>query len=99
MNPIFTTTSAQVRDILGDHPFNTSLMDKIEKQLQSLLAEKKEALVMAWLAETGHKPSEAVICVQHTHAEMRIWVESKADCSKMDRVPRFQEQRMGGWEW
>lgn len=46
----------------------------------------KEALMTAWLAETGLLPSESALCVEHNGDKMRIWVE---------RLPNKEEDNNG----
>ncbi len=40
-----------------------------------MIDEHKEALVAAWVAETGLLPSESCMCVEHNGITQRIWIE------------------------
>lgn len=74
-SPIFDITRAKLKEELK---FPGTLdMAAIEQKAAQIVAEVSDDLLMAWLAETGHKPSESVICHQFRDGHMRVWVETK----------------------
>lgn len=64
---------------LPDLPANLSNEDQVNLRLREI-EENKEAIIAAWIAETGLKPSDAVFCHQNMPDGMvKWWVESKAE--------------------
>lgn len=69
---------------------------EIEQRLVAMISERKDALVSAWVAETGLKPSESVICSGWKDGVMRTWVETKADNDKRAHVaPLYTKEQYG----
>ena len=52
-------------------------------ELYARVMKNREALVEAWLAETGVLPSEAVICEQRCPGGVRVWVGRKGESSSV----------------
>lgn len=94
----FDITRAQIREELK---FDNRSVNEIMEAVAGHIARKKDDLVMAWVAETGIKPSEAVICSgfmpDGTH---RIFVESKTENDKRAHVgvEPFNKIYMAGME-
>lgn len=65
---------------------------EIEKQITEAILARQEALVMAWVAETGHKPSDSVICHGIRDGVSRIWVETKDENDKRARAVFGEEE-------
>lgn len=89
-SPIF----AQVNDHLREElKFNDSGIKDMERRMIDIVLAHKEALIAAWVAETGLKPSESVICSGVTNDGMwRIFVESKEENEKRAKVVLFKDE-------
>lgn len=95
-DPIFKICSEKLRQgiqelkVTDDGIFNIAI-----EQAHRILADHKEALVMAWLAETGLKPSESEIVTQITDdGKWHCWVQEKRERIKS---PEFVKERPSGW--
>lgn len=61
----------------------TSFAQHINRQVSEMMKfidQNREALIQAWLAETGLKPTESVLCQQTTYGRdgdvvLKCWVE------------------------
>lgn len=62
--------------------------------LLTLIQKNRESIIASWLAETGLKPSEAVLCMQNClDGTLRLWVETKEKHER--RMARFQIDPLG----
>lgn len=93
-NPIFQETTERLRIVLDEGLRFKSPMADIEKEMTRHILSTREALVMAWVAETGVKPSEAVICHGIRDGHSRMWVESKDENDKRSKAPGFGEEHL-----
>lgn len=83
MNPIFHITRESLKAIRDESRDLNDSMQEMERKLTRYVLEHKEALLTAWVAETGLLPSESVIVIDHSG---RIFVESKTKNDKRVRV-------------
>lgn len=79
-NPIFAEISSKLREELE---FRDNGLQEIERRMVDIIAQNKDALVTAWVAETGNLPSESVICHGFRDGHARIWVETKDENDRM----------------
>lgn len=79
-SPVFQITQDQLKDCMKLNA--GSPVSEIERKAAKIIAEHQEALVAAWVAETGRKPSESVICHGYRDGHMRVWVETKDENDK-----------------
>ena len=52
-------------------------IDKNSRVLLDIAMHNQEALLMAWVAETGCMPSESEVVIQHTVDGSRVWVRKR----------------------
>ena len=57
-SPIFSFTRNQMKEAMK---FDYSGIRALENEMVRIIAENKDALVSAWVAETGNLPSDSVI--------------------------------------
>lgn len=57
------------------------LKDVVADRLK-FIAQHRESLVSAWVAETGYLPSESVLCIQNLPNSVRVWVEKKGEADE-----------------
>lgn len=85
-SPIFKDVSQQIfKECLCD-PLVMSMTEKANQQVAHIIKENSEALVSAWLAETGHMPKDSVICSQFIGSKHCIWVETREENDKRERA-------------
>ena len=76
--------------------FDYSGIRALENEMVRIIAENKDALVSAWVAETGNLPSDSVICSGWKDGVMRTWVETKAENDKRAHVaPLYTKEQYG----
>lgn len=95
-SPVFSEIRAKMMFVKEELEKSGSLQDHMknfERTAAQICAENKEALVSAWVAETGLLPSQSVICSGFTpDGQWRCFVESKEENDKRARVPVFREE-------
>lgn len=74
-SPIFRHVSNALRKDLRWEP--SGEYEDVAKLAQKIVVEHKEALLTAWMAETGLMPSESVLVVRNDGAAIRIFIEKK----------------------
>ena len=82
MNPLFRATTEQLKMLRDRMEEGQRTLAELEKAFTRHVLEHREALVASWVAETGLKPSESVICHGYRDGHMRLWIESKDENDK-----------------
>jgi len=75
IDPIFEKVRQKCVELFGDK----SDYKEAERKLHQCVMENKNALVTAWVAETGRLPSESCIYTQWIDGQFRMWVDKKPD--------------------
>lgn len=92
-SPIFSDIRAKMLQAKDEISFpGTDAMKQLEQKAAEIVSEHKDALVAAWMAETGLKPSESVICSGFRGNHWRCWVESKDDFDRRAVAGLFFEE-------
>lgn len=95
-SPIFSEVHNEMMRVkaeLGKTPNIQDYISDLEKGAAKVCLENQQALLSAWVAETGLLPSQSVICSGFTaDGQWRCFVEAKEENDKRARVPMFREE-------
>jgi hypothetical protein len=70
-----------------------SLFGKLVDQRLKFIAEHREKLMEAWVAETGFLPSESMLMQREKTGVIEIWVEKKYPGLPKDKYPEMDALR------